>query len=375
MTARRAYGEDGLFYSEAKQRWLGVVSLGYTPDGKRARRTVTGQTKTEVKDKLKSLHKELDEGLVQDATYTVKQSVEAWLADCLAGKADSTVVNYRNGGRHIIDGLGAVKLKKLSAGDIHKFLRSKAPDLSTRTLKIILHVLRHSIRYAQIRELITRNVAELIDAVPTGRAGRPSKSMTLEQVVALLDAAKASRLYAYIVLSVMVGVRTEEARELRWDHVQLSSPSHVAVWRSVRAGGDTKTEKSRRSLGLPQLVTDALKELQIQQARDRVKAGSMWHETGLVFTTSIGTAFDAHNVRRIFRRATKAAGLGEDWVPRELRHSFVSLLSESGMAVEEISHLVGHNTTKTTETVYRHELRPVIQSGAATMDKLFTAQR
>jgi hypothetical protein len=54
-----------------------------------------------------------------------------------------------------------------------------------------------------------------------------------------------------------------------------------------------------------------------------------------------------------------------------LRTSFVSLLWETGMAIEEISHLVGHNSTVVTETVYRHKLCPVIRSGADLMDHLF----
>ena len=53
-------------------------------------------------------------------------------------------------------------------------------------------------------------------------------------------------------------------------------------------------------------------------------------------------------------------------------HSFVSLLSDSGVPIEEISRLVGHRSTLVTETVYRKQLRPVIQSDATVMDRLFT---
>ncbi|GLY36422.1 hypothetical protein Amsp01_024460 [Amycolatopsis sp. NBRC 101858] len=68
----------------------------------------------------------------------------------------------------------------------------------------------------------------------------------------------------------------------------------------------------------------------------------------------------------------KLAGLEpKDWTPRELRHSFVSLLSDSGLTIEEISRLVGHSDTKVTELVYRHQLRPVIQDGAKAMDAIF----
>jgi integrase len=50
----------------------------------------------------------------------------------------------------------------------------------------------------------------------------------------------------------------------------------------------------------------------------------------------------------------------------------VSLMSHSGVAIEEIARLVGHASTRTTEIVYRRELRPVITTGAEIMDQLFT---
>jgi hypothetical protein len=59
-----------------------------------------------------------------------------------------------------------------------------------------------------------------------------------------------------------------------------------------------------------------------------------------------------------------------EWTPRELRHSFVSLLSECRPGIEDISRLVGHSGTHVTELVSRHELRPVIQTGATAMDSL-----
>ena len=67
----------------------------------------------------------------------------------------------------------------------------------------------------------------------------------------------------------------------------------------------------------------------------------------------------------------KKAGIEGVWAPRELRHTFVSVMSESGVAVEEIAHLAGHASSRTTETIYRHELRPVITTGADVMDRIF----
>jgi integrase len=85
-----------------------------------------------------------------------------------------------------------------------------------------------------------------------------------------------------------------------------------------------------------------------------------------------GRERDAAGVRRALRRVVGLAGLDEgDWTPRELRHSFVSLLSDSGMKLEQIADLVGHSGTSVTEKVYRHQLRPVLLDGAQAMDRIF----
>ncbi|MGO8886458.1 MAG: tyrosine-type recombinase/integrase [Streptosporangiaceae bacterium] len=83
-----------------------------------------------------------------------------------------------------------------------------------------------------------------------------------------------------------------------------------------------------------------------------------------------GTPRSHGNVRREFQGICQKAGLGTQWTPRELRQSFVSMLSAGGVATEDISHLVGHSSTRTTERVYRHELRPVLRKGAESMGRI-----
>ncbi|WP_307845168.1 tyrosine-type recombinase/integrase [Planomonospora sp. ID67723] len=92
----------------------------------------------------------------------------------------------------------------------------------------------------------------------------------------------------------------------------------------------------------------------------------------LVFCTKNGTALSAGNVRRDFRKVVKKAGLAEtEWTPKEMRHSFVSLLSDSGVPIEHISRPVGHANTVVTETVCRSQIRPVLGEGATAMDGIF----
>jgi integrase len=106
-------------------------------------------------------------------------------------------------------------------------------------------------------------------------------------------------------------------------------------------------------------------------ARPSFPCRERWEDTGLVFTTQLGTALDAGNVRKMFKRVCRLAGVGDGWTPRELRTSFVSLMSRHGVSIEEIARLVGHSSTRTTEVVYRRELRPVITTGAEIMDEIF----
>jgi integrase len=374
-TKRRGRGDDGIYFDERNNCWVGAISLGYTAAGKRRRRTVRGRTKTEVRDKLKAVRTEIETGVTSSARYTVTEAVRKWLDVGLKGRDPATIDKCTIlTNKHIVPAIGAVKLRELTADDLDEWLELKAAELATSTLREVLSILRRAITMAQRRELVARNVAELV-ACPKGTAGRPSKALTMAQAVTVLGAAAVSRLHAYIVVSLLTGIRTEEARALTWDRVHLDRvgdmPPHIEVWRSVRAAGDTKTKKSRRTLPLPGPVVDALRTHKAKQAADRLAAGPLWQDTGLVFTTTVGTGLDAANVRRQFRAVAERAELTDRWTPRELRHSFVSLMSANGVSIEAIARLVGHAGTTVTEAVYRKELRPVLTEGADVMDRIF----
>lgn len=389
---RRSRGEDAIYFATAKNRYVGSVSLGYGPDGNRIRRKVFGKTKQEVRDRLKALHQEMDAGLRSSSTYTVRETVEDWLREGLDGTSERTRTLYEGLLGPLLEVIGAKPLRTLSASDVRAALGQLTTRYSTRSLQITRNSLERAIRHAESNDLVGRNVAALVKP-PRGRVGRPSKSFTLDQAKALLAAVETTRWHAYVALSLLAGIRTEEARALRWDHVvtwvddsvgwqtvtsagfELSGTGEdryaIYVWRSERDGGDTKTEKSRRTLALPRHCVEALRQQQKQQERDRLVAGELWQEHGLVFASRIGTPLSANNVIRAFRIITRKAGLGEDWTPRELRHTFVSVMSANGVPVENIAQLVGHDRTATTESVYRHEIRPALTQGAEVMDKIF----
>jgi|JI10StandDraft_1071094.scaffolds.fasta_scaffold09247_3 integrase len=382
MTERRSKGDGGLHWDERRQRWIATVTLGYDGRGKRIVKKGSGRTKTEAKRKLREVLRDHEDGVaLGDDTYTVKQAVEDWLQFGLGSRDTETrAANESLCRNHVIPHLGARRLRDLTAREVDAWLLALSKKLSTRTLRGVRACLVRAVNRAMARDKVKRNVV-LLCSVPTGRPGRPSKSLTMEQARDLLTKTADDWMHNYIVVSLLTGARTEELRALKWQHVHLEGipnasppvPAYVEVWRSIRSGGDTKTRKSRRTLALPARAVEALRRQRIEQAELRLKAGERWIDHGLVFPSKVGTPMDRNNALRAFRSAlANVPNLApKEWSPRELRHSFVSLLSDSGVSIEEISRLVGHSGTSVTELVYRHQIRPVLQTGAVAMDSIF----
>src|SRR4249919_1892941 len=287
MSSRRGWREDGIFFEHNSPcrdsdrhrhcdgRWRGVISLGFDTDGKRIRRKVSGKTKAIVQDRLKALHSDVETGVRAQPNYTVRRAAEDWLAQGLHDRSPKTIKKNENVLTPILAVIGGKRLRELTADDIHQALAAMALRYSSAAVAMGHNALTRVIRHAEARDLVRRNVALLV-GTPKGQAGRPSKSLSLEQASGLLAAAEDTRMHAYIALCLATGIRTEEARALRWEHVDFGDPvanppvpASAAVWRSVRAHGDTKTEKSRRTLALPEMAVTALRNHRTRQAGDR----------------------------------------------------------------------------------------------------------
>jgi hypothetical protein len=86
MAARRGRSEDSFYYDHTApcrdpgrapavhRSWRGVVSFGYGPDGKRIRRKVRGQTRTEVREKFRALHSDIEAGIRRPEAVTVREA-------------------------------------------------------------------------------------------------------------------------------------------------------------------------------------------------------------------------------------------------------------------------------------------------------------
>jgi integrase len=128
---------------------------------------------------------------------------------------------------------------------------------------------------------------------------------------------------------------------------------------------EPKTDKSRRMIMLPGFVLDALKDH--LQKRLKLAENPRWKDSGLVFTTDIGTPISPRNLLRHFKARIEDAGL-PDIRFHDLRHTTASLLLEKNVHPKIVQELLGHSTITLTLNTYSHIINPLGRIAADTMD-------
>ena len=221
----------------------------------------------------------------------------------------------------------SIWMAELTVDDVRQALMATAVRYSNAAVAMGHNALTWVIRHAEADDLVGRNVALFVDT-PKGQAGRPSKSLTLDQASALLAATEDTR-------DTRIHRAALAARRLRRSCGQRA-PCQPCGDRY----GRTETPRSRiyaGTLALPEMAVNALWAHRERQAGEQATAGTACSDLGLVFSSRTGATLDAANVSRQSRAACKAAKIDEHWIPRELRHSFVSVMPSSGVPVEEIA--------------------------------------
>jgi integrase len=132
---------------------------------------------------------------------------------------------------------------------------------------------------------------------------------------------------------------------------------------------EPKTARSRRSITLPAVVSAALRQHRANQKKERLAAGGEWRDSGLVFTTSIGTALDARNVHREFKAVLAAADLPLVRF-HDLRHTAATLLLAQGVDPRTIMETLGHSQISLTMNTYSHVVPALQKDAALKMDEI-----
>ena len=375
MAARRGHNE-GSIYRRQDGLWAGVIDLGRV-NGKRTRKTFYGATRKEVQERLTAALRERQVGTLPTAgRETVGQFLTGWLEDSAKPKLrPSTFRSYSDLLRlHLIPTIGHLRLERLTPQEVQSLLNAKvASGLSPRRVEYIRAVLRAALNQAIRWGLISRNAAGLSN--PPRVTRRPVQVLTPEDAQRFLEVARGDRYEALYTVALSLGLRQGEALGLRWQDVDLNARTLQVRHALQRVEGklqlvEPKTERSRRTIRMPQVVADSLLQHQARQEELRLLAGGRWTQNSLIFTTTLGTPLEGINVTRQFQRLLAASGL-----PRlrfhDLRHSCASLLLAQGIAPRVVMETLGHSQISLTMDTYSHVMPAVQAEAADAMDRVF----
>jgi integrase len=375
---RRGRGE-GSIYQRADGRWAAALTIGFR-GGKRVRRQIYGTTRTEVQGKLNRVLTNLQDGLEPPpAKQTVKQFLEHWIETVAKPRLrPRTYEGYKQHlEAHVIPALGHLRLHALSPQQVQAMLAGlQLKKLAPRTIRGVRAVLRAALSDAMRWGLVARNSAALAYAP---KVTKPElEVLSPEQAKALLTIADGERLEGFLNVVLASGLRLGEALGLAWKDVDLEKGTLRVRQALQRVNGEVKfvepkSERSRRVVNLPAFAIEALKQHIQLQRKEKVLAGTRWVDSGLVFTSMIGTPMDERNVRREFRNLLKAAELPEIRI-HDLRHTTATLLLTQGVHPRVVMETLGHSQISLTLDTYTHVLPSLQAEAAKRMDEAIGCQ-
>ena len=371
---KTAYGE-GSVYQRADGRWAAQVDMGWK-NGRRQRKVIYGRTRRDVQNRLRAALKAKQEGTLRvGPRQSTGQFLQRWLEDSVkpSVRPATYAMYWHLTTRHLIPNLDRVPLEKLSPEHVQALLRTKTDEgLAPRTVHHLRALLRIALNRAMRWGLVARNVAALADSPRIERFD--IRMLTQAEANRLLRATEGDRLAAVYSVALALGLRQGEALGLSWEDVDFTSRRLHVRHGLQRVGGalrlvEPKTRQSRRTIALPSIVIEALLHHRAVQSKERLFAGKRWHETGLVFTSTIGTPIEAGNLRRRFWKLLDKAEL-----PRmrfhDLRHSCASLLLAQGVPARVVMETLGHSNISITMDTYTHVLPELQRQAAEAMDRV-----
>ncbi len=378
-----ANGEGSIYQRKRDGKWCCELTIGWGEEGKRKSIRFFADTRKEVVAwRTARLNEKQTTGeLIEPSKQKLSQFMEHWINTTAVHEVKSATIDlYRQVFRaHIKPDLGEKPLGKVTAQHIQAFYHKRLQaGTSPRTIQIVHSVLRRALQQAVEWRLLPRNVA---DFVKRPRAERHEvEPLTPDQVMTFLEAAQEDRLHALFTLAATTGLRLGELLALRWSDINLAE-STLTVRQTLTKNdgkfeiGTPKTNASRRTLDLPVIACKALKRWRREQAAERLKLSGAW-ATDLVFTTTIGTVLNPHNIRnRSLKSVLERAGLPKIRF-HDLRHTAATLMLAQGVQPRVLQDVLGHSDIRMTLGLYSHVLREQKKAAAQAIDTFIqTAQK
>jgi integrase len=338
-------------YLGSDGKWHGRVTVGVRDDGRPDRRHVKRKTEAEVIRAVRELEKQRDAGKVRKPgrAWTVEKWLTHWVENIAAPTVRrTTMVGYRSSVyNHLIPGVGAHRLDKLSAEHLETlYAKLQLPKdkggkgLAPATVHLAHRTLRVALGEAMRRKHVVENIAKV--AKPPRVDEEEIVPFSVEEARRILDTAQHVRNGARFVVALTLGLRRGEALGLKWSDIdinwrhgcekdsecrggaaqlcpqrQLTSATMTIrravqqfVWQHGCSGAkpcgrkygahcperhdggvvvtDVKSRASRRTVGMPAQLVDAIELHRERQTLERDHAANLWREDGWMFTNRLG---------------------------------------------------------------------------------------
>ncbi|MFE7131917.1 tyrosine-type recombinase/integrase [Streptomyces sp. NPDC057638] len=362
MTKRRPNG-GGTITRRKDGRYQGAAFVTDT-EGQRVRRYVYGASWDEANEKLGKLQSQEREGVpVPSRAWTLGEWLAYWLDHIVKPEREhNTYVKYESKIRlYLLPHLARKPLVKLSAAQLRTVMATlKREKVGAATRFEVLRVLRNALNRAIKEEILTRNVALLVDmpkvSKDKGTAWNPKEAITF------LRSARAHRLYAACVLVLVLGLRRGELLGLRWQDIDFEARQFTPVKQVQRVKKvglvlkDLKTDSSHAALPLPEFCARALVERRELQELERKIAGYAWSQApdqDLVFSSEHGGPIDPVGFSRTFDRLVRRARVRRITV-RLARHTCGTLLAFLKVHPKVAQVILRHSQISMTLDVYTH---------------------
>jgi integrase len=344
---RRRRGDGSV--TKRKDGRFEAAAYVHTPTGiKRVRRYAT--TRPEAEALLVELRNKNNSGLL---TNTREQKLgnylDYWLTVVKSTLRPTTYVGYEAIVRiYLKPGLGNICLARLRVTDVQSNINSQIKaGVSNRTIQKQRLVLSTALKRAEHEEIISRNVARLVD-IPQYRP-KEIVPWNLNQLSIFLDHASSDPLYPVFVMLALYGLRTSEALGLSWHNIDTDNKvihvrQQLQYYDQAFHYTDLKTQAGRRDLPILDITHNVLQNI------TQTDSGAL---PDLIFKTTSGNPIDRRNLLRSFKRISKHAGLPLIRM-HDLRHTAATILKDIGVPARDTQLILGHAHITTTQQIYQH---------------------
>ena len=380
---RRANGEGGI-RKLSNGLWEGRFTAGRNPGtGKQNQKSVYAKTQKEVKEKLLEAILNLRNNCYnpQNSKIRLSEWLDAWLKEYTTDLKSSTFASYRQHiDKNIKPYLGSVKLRDLNTlqiqrlyNDLYGGIKGRK-SLSAKTIKNLHGVLHKALNQALELKMINFNPSNVCKLPKVIK--KEIQPLNADNIPIFMKEIKGNRFEILYLVTMFTGMRQGEILGLKWECVDFTNgviKIDKQLQKEKKAGGKyffgtLKNNKSREITPAP-YVMKLLKIQHKNQIENRLKAGPIWENSGLIFTDEIGRNLSHAAVYGEFKRIAQKINMPHLRF-HDLRHTFAVLSLRNGDNLKIIQENLGHHDASFTLNIYGHVSNDMKRESSRHMEEL-----